>query len=317
MGGGDIADELAAELRALFLEPLLLLRETADGGGDLAASGAQEIGYLRDAPLARAVVVERVHAAYEAHAHAAAVAHGIEYLYDTHLACAGEVGRTAGAAVDTLYLHDTHVPRQLQLAAVLHGGESGAVGEEGPHRDVRAHGLVRAALDVRELLCRQLAAEVYRHALLAHVEAHVVVAVEAVDYTGDDMLTGVVLHAPQTLFTVHAAAHGGAGDEGRGGAVPDDAVTLMRVRDAHGAYIARVRALSAALGEEGRAVKGGEKTVSPRLAGRHHRLKFKKMAVEIIKLFGHYKTLTLSTSLIRRMPSATSSPMGEPRSMMV
>ena len=196
--------------------------------------------------------------------------------------------RTAGAAVDIADLNYAYVLRQLKLAAVFEVCELLRVREPYAHRDVGADGLVRALLDVHELIPVKLTAEVYGHALGTHVEADIIIAVLAVDKPGDDVFTRVVLHTAQALFGVKTAGNGQPRLERSVGIVQYLAAALLHIGDAHGADIPRVGKLPAALGEEGCPIKSHCPAALFPAAIEHLGFKGKHMAVDIIKLFGRH-----------------------------
>ncbi len=212
----------------------------------------------------------------------------VEYLYHAHLAGARDVRRTAGAAVDIADLNYAHILRQLKLAAVFEVRELLRVREPYAHRDVGADGLVRALLDVHELIPVKLTAEVYGHALSTHVEADIIIAVPAVDKPGDDVFARVVLHPAQTLFGVKTAGNGQPRLERSVDIVQYLAAALLHIGDAHRADIPRVGKLPAALGEEGRPIKDHRPPALLLTAIEHPGFKGEHVAVDIIKLFGRH-----------------------------
>ena len=232
-------------------------------------------------------MINGVHAAHDAQAHAAPVALAVEDLDDADLPGAGDMRRAAGAAVDPRDLHDAHLTAQLLLRAVVERGELRLAGDPCADGEIAAHGLVGAKLDLRELVRAQLPGEVDGHAVGAHVEAHVVEAEAAMHEAGDDMLARVVLHAPQALLEVEAALDVLPDGQGRVAEVDDLAAALLRVQHARAPQRSGIGALAAALREEGRAVERHGKSLLRLLAGKHLRGENGQMAVRVIELFGH------------------------------
>ena len=204
-----------------------------------------------------------------------------EYLYHADLTRVRDVRRTAGTAVNVADLDDAHVLGQLQLTAVAQPRQLVRLREPCPDRQVGAHGLVRAALYVHELCPVQLAAEVDGHALGTHVEADVFVSVNIMHKAGDYVLAGVVLHTAQALLAVYAA--GITPQRGGGGRIVYDlAAALLHVGHGDAADDAGVGELTAALGEEGGAIKDDAVAALKLAALQHLGLKFKHVAVKII-----------------------------------
>ena len=98
----------------------------------------------------------------------------------------------------------------LLLAAVVHRVQLRGRGQKRAHGHVVADGGVGATLDVQGLLRREDAVKVDLDALLAHVEAHVLVAVERVHDAGHDVLARVGLHVVAAPRPVERAVDGGA-----------------------------------------------------------------------------------------------------------
>ena len=287
---GHPARQLVFEHDRVLLQPGLLAEHALDARGDLLLRHAQEPRGRARALQAAAVIVQRVHAAHDREAHAAPVPFGREDLDQPDLAGARYVRRAAGAEVDALDLHQAHRARQLLLAAVVERRELLRGGIPGADRQVRAHGLVGQGLDPPELLLVQLAAEVDGHALGAHMEADVVVAVEPVRDAGEDVLAGVVLHPAQALFGVDPPDHFRPGLDRAVGAVQDAPLALVHVRHARLAEDPGVGALPAALGEEGRAVELDQEALFVRLAGEHLRAEGEELRVFVIQPFRRHIT---------------------------
>ena len=259
-------------------------RPAAPPRGQVVPLDAEKAGDGRDALLPAAGLLHGVHAAEGRDAHAAPVPLGGEDLDGAHLAGALHMGRAAGAAVDPRDLHDAHVLRQLQLAAVEEARQLLRLGEPGPDGQVGPDGLVGQALDAHELLPAQLAGVVHGHAVGAHVEAHVVKAVLPVDEAGDDVLAGVVLHPAIALLPVHSAGKALPHGQGPVGIVEDAPLLFVHVQHPRLPDGAGVGRLAAALGEEGGPVQGDRPAALLLLAGRSPRRQMPQMAVDVIEL---------------------------------
>ena len=208
----------------------------------------------------------------------------VEYLYHAHLTGARDVRCAACAAVDIAYLDYAHVLRQFKLAAVFEMRKLLRVREPYAHRNIGADSFVRALLNVHELFPVELTAEVYGHELGAHVEADVIIAVPAVNKSGDDVFARMILHPAQTLLCVKTAGNGQPRFKRRVGIVQYLAAELLYIGDAHGADISRVGKLAAALGEEGRPVKDHRPAALFLAALEYLGLEGEHVAVDIVKL---------------------------------
>ena len=82
-------------------------------------------------------------------------------------------------------------------------------------------GAVGLRLQPLEVFCRDGAVKVHLHSLLAHVKAHVVVAVLAVNEAGEDMLAGVLLHQVKPPTPIDAAFCGSSHFQGAVAQVDD------------------------------------------------------------------------------------------------
>ena len=153
---------------------------------------------------------------------------------------------------------------------------------------VSADGLVRALLDVHELIPVKLTAEVDGHALGAHMKADVIVAVLTVDKPGDNVLARVVLHPAQALLSIETAGNGQPRLERSVSIVQYLAAALLHIDDAHGADIPGVGKLASALGEESRPIKDHRPAALFPAAIEHLGFKGKHMAVDIIKLLSRH-----------------------------
>ncbi len=60
-------------------------------------------------------------------------------------------------------------------------------------------------LNPLDIIRAELSAEIQRHRMIAHMEAHIVIAKKPVDDTGNDMLSRMVLHTPEARFPVDSA----------------------------------------------------------------------------------------------------------------
>ena len=98
---------------------------------------------------------------------------------------------------------------------------------------------------------------------------------------GDYVLAGMILHAAQALLAVNAAGMVPQRDGG-GRIVYDLAAGLLHVGHRDAADDAGVGELTAALGEEGGAVKDDAPAALKLAAFQHLGLKFKHVAVKII-----------------------------------
>ena len=98
---------------------------------------------------------------------------------------------------------------------------------------------------------------------------------------GDYVLAGVILHAAQALLAVNAAGMVPQRDGG-GCVVYDLSAALLHVGHRDAANDAGVGELTAALGEEGGAVKDDAVAALKLAAFQHLGLKFKHVAVKIV-----------------------------------
>ena len=216
---------------------------------------------------------------------AAAVAHAVDYLQEPNLAAVRYVRRAAGAAVHALDLHYAHLARQLLLAAVVHRGELAGRGQKRAHRHVAPYRAVRLQLGAGEVLARELAREVYGYRLLAHVEAHVVIAEKPVHSAGEDVLAGVALHPRKAQRPVNPALHQRTRLQRRGREVHYVLALLAQSEQLHIREDALVGLLAAAAGEERAAVQLDRPGSVLLLAGRDSGREPAEMSVRVIQFF--------------------------------
>ena len=228
-----------------------------------------------------------------------------QQLYQPHLTAAGHMGAAAGAPIRTGKLRDPHRAGQLLFAAIgqsgqlLRGGVPDVDGVVGPDISV---GL---PLHLQRLFPCDGGVVVNGDHVRAHVEAHIVTVEGAAQHTGDDMLTGVLLHVVEPPRPVDMAAHLRAYGQRLVAQVGDDAVFLVYIQHAGIAQRAEVGGLAAALGVEGGAVKGDGKAVFHGLAGRHHGGEVLRIGIFIVELDGVHQS-SFSTSPTMAMCSSSS-----------
>ena len=169
--------------------------------------------------------------------------------------------RAAGADVGVFYLDDAHVFRKLKLAAVLERFQHILRRERRRDLVVCRDGAVCHALDLKKLLPRKLAVEIYRHNVAAHVEADIVVPIFLMHKPRHNMLAGVILHPAKARFPVDGAVVGLARLQRLVYIMFDFPVFLVRVKNANAADHSAVAELAAALGEKRRAVERDLKSV--------------------------------------------------------
>ena len=196
------------------------------------------------------------------------------------------MGRAAGAAVDPRDLHNPHVLRQLQLAAVFQLLQRLPLREGAQHRQIVPHHFVGQGLHLHQLLPGKLPVKVDGHAVLPHVEAHVLAAVELMGQARDDVLAGVVLHSYKPLLPVYPAGQMGSHRQRLAAGMEDLPSPLLHIRHRRRADEAGVRLLAAALREKGGPVQNHCPALLVLAAVQHRGLKVKQVAVDIIEFLG-------------------------------
>ena len=244
---GEYIPAQAADLGVHFRR---LAQYALHGLGGLQALRGEGRGDRCVGRVQRGVVGVGRRAADQAQPGAAAVAHGVHRLYEPDFPRARAVRRAAGAQIHAWYLHYAHLAVQLLLAAVVQGGERIPVRQEAVHGDIAPDGAVGLELAARYVRRGELHGEVQRHIAPAHVEAHVLAVIEAVDRAGEDVLAGVRLHTREPQRPVHRPSNGFSNAERGGEYVHDSLVLLAHTYDLQAAHGPGVGVLPAASGEE-------------------------------------------------------------------
>ena len=196
--------------------------------------------------------------------------------------------RAAGTDVDVFDLYDAHIFRELKLAAVLKRFEHFLGRKRRRDLVVCGNGVICLALDLGKLLFGELAVKIYRNNVAAHVEADIVVPIFLMHEARYNMLAGVILHPAKARFPVDGAVVAAFDFERLVYIMQNLAILLMRVENSRIAYRAAVAELAAALGEKRRAVKGYKVSRSVLFTGGDGRREGLHVAVDIVKLLGHF-----------------------------
>lgn len=203
--------------------------------------------------------------------------------------------RAAGAEVHALDLHEPHLPGEFLLAAEIESFQLLSSRQQGAHRHIAPHGAVGFELDRLDVLRRELAGKVERHGVLAHVEAHIVIAEQAVHCAGDYVLAGVRLHPRKAHVPVDGALNLCPRLERPGQDVGDVPVLRLRkARYAHPAQRAAVRFLASPAREKGRPLQPHVESVPALPTGDDAGNKVRRMSVGIIKPFGQIQHLKMA-----------------------
>ena len=157
------------------------------------------------------------------------------------------MGSAAGAGIAAGNVDDPHLAGQLFFAPVVQGRKLLWRGEMLLHRNVVPNHPVGHILQLLQLFHGQKAVEVDGHLILSHVKSHVVVAVTAVNQTGQNVFPRVVLHVIVTPLPVDNALRQAARLQGGIHLVPDLPVLLADVAHQNAVQSAGVRGLSASL----------------------------------------------------------------------
>ena len=268
--------------------PLLALAHVSlEVSGGLQPLCGEGGGDARVVLVQRGVVAVRRLAADKREPRAAAVAHGVEDLYAAYLARARDVGRAAGAHVDAGNLDYAHEAAELLLAAVFHPAQLLRGGQKRPDRQVGPDGAVGLELAAGYVLRRELDGEVERHAALAHVEADVLAAEEAVDGPGEDVLAAVALHPREPYRPVDRPFNGAARLQRLGQDVVYGLLRLAKRDYGQAVQAAGVRLLPAAARENRRAVEHDAIRPVFGLAGYDAGGEGAAFAVGVVEFFGH------------------------------
>ena len=212
---------------------------------------------------------------------------GIQQLDDPDLAGARNVRRTAGAEVIAGDFNQTQPLGNVQLAAIVERRRLGGGGEEGAYGEVFADGAVGGKLHRALRVLVEHAVIVHGHLLVAEVEADIIIAVQAVNQSRNDMLAAVALHPLIAQVKINFAGQHFAHGNRRARQMLHLAAALDRARDFGIADIAAVAALPAALGEKRRAVEHDGKTVPGGGAGKHARVKVGCIGVFVVESLDH------------------------------
>ena len=145
--------------------------------------------------------------------------------------------------------------------------------------------LVGPCLQLGHLLRSERYIQINGDHVAAHVEAHIVTAVEAVGDAGDDVLSRVMLHEIKAAGPVDLPLHLAACLQWSGAGVDDPSLTLVDLQHRYTSQRAGVIGLSAALG-----VKGGlvQENIPPLFAlgtGLHRGRKMGEVGLCFIELF--------------------------------
>ena len=221
--------------------------------------------------VAAAIIGQGPGAAEHMDADAALVMDEVQELDEADLTRIVHVGSAAGAEILGVLIgadaDDADAFGEVQLGTVGEGGQLVGIGVVGLDGEVGGHDGVGLLLDGVQLGAGQHAVKVQGHVCgftaVAQVEAHIFVAVEAVDDARDNMLAAVVLHAGEAGGGVQLTLYGGTHREGvrrtvqvgHADGMGDDTVCLLNVQDGTAREEALVGVLTAALGEEGGSVQ--------------------------------------------------------------
>src|SRR5699024_11048248 len=132
---------------------------------------------------------------------------GAGYFYYADLSGLYDMQSAAGAGIAALKAHYPHVSRKLFLASVFQRLELVGRGIKNIRGKVFVYGIVGFPFHHFQVFLTQLAVEVDRYALAAHMEPHVVITEMPVYQAGNDMLSRVLLHEP--VAAVHITPAGG------------------------------------------------------------------------------------------------------------
>ena len=124
------------------------------------------------------------------------------------------------------------------------------------------------------------------------MEAYILTAPFAMGRAGHDVFSGVDLHPGETKRGVHAPFHDRADAQRSVTPVDDSPLPLVRVRHANTAEGAGIAALTAALGEKGRAVEYDLPAAFALAAFENAGVKGEPPGIGIVEFFGHLSHLT-------------------------
>ena len=225
------------------------------------------------------------------YSHAAA-----EFLYrqrlnEPYLSGAFYMRAAARAGIRARKTHYPHLARKLLFASVRYIAKLRLRRKKSLNIHVLPYKGVCLSLCLRELRLRDRRRKVYRNDVSADVKSDVFAAEAPVQYAGQDMLAGVLLHEIKAPRPVYLTAYG---IPLRGAPARDVdylAVTLARIRYRDDAYSACIARLSSALRIEGGAVESYLELVPARAAGDDRRLKFARMRIGIVEPSSHFTPL--------------------------
>ena len=133
--------------------------------------------------------------------------HSGEQLDDADFSGGLHMGAAAGAGIKPGNPHNAHRPGKLLFGAVSHSRQLLLGGIPGFHRKVCPHSPIGHLLDFRQILRRNHQVKIDGNDVATHVKAHIVAAVPLKQKTGDDMLTGVLLHPQKPGRVVDVSFH--------------------------------------------------------------------------------------------------------------
>ena len=137
------------------------------------------------------------------------------------------MGAAAGTGVGSGEGDDAHLAGEGLIAAILqHLQLRGSRISDGDGM-VLPDVLVGPCLQLSHLLRSELYIQINGDHIAAHVEAHIVTAVEAVGNTGDDVLSRVMLHEIKAAGPVDLSLHLSACLQWSGAGVDDPPLTLV------------------------------------------------------------------------------------------
>ena len=215
------------------------------------------------------------------------MAHPVFQTNEADLAGEAHMRRAARAKIHPRHLHDAHRHRELLFLTERHRRKLFLRRPADVYGKIFPHVLIHKPLEPHELRRVKLAVKVDRRAVLVHVKAHVPAAPKRMRMAGHQMLGRMDLHARKPRLPVQLAGHFRTGDKRGVAEVEDLAPLLARIRHARAAERADIAALSAALGEEGRAIQRHGKETAALFAREDARGEFPQMRVGVKQLFGH------------------------------
>ena len=193
----------------------------------------------------------------------------------------------AGACIAALKAHYPHVSRKLFLAPVFQRLELVGRGMKNIRGKVFVYGIVGFPFHHFQIFLTQLAVEVDRYALAAHMEPHVVITEMPVYQAGNDMLSRVLLHEPAASFHIDPAGGLRPRLKGRITVMHDLPVFLVYVQHPRPVYEAVVGGLSASLRIEAGPVQSYFIYIPVFHAARNNGVKLRHSYIAVVKSFAH------------------------------